>query len=157
MDVIFDIDGTLADAQHRLHFITEPASWIGPFKRDWDKFLAPENVIKDAPIRPILEVMSALDSHGNRLLLMTGRKESLRVATVDWLNEHARWFQYNGHRLYMRADSDRRPSHETKQDNLMQARSQGFNPVLVFEDRADDTAMWRRNGLICCQVAEGAY
>lgn len=28
---------------------------------------------------------------------------------------------------------------------------------VVFEDRNDDTAMWRRNGLLCCQVADGNY
>ena len=33
----------------------------------------------------------------------------------------------------------------------------GYDPRLVFEDRKEDTAMWRDEGLLCCQVAEGDY
>ena len=54
MDVVFDIDGTLADARHRLHFIKAPdmqshdpsENW----RPDWDSFLSEEQVMQDVPI-----------------------------------------------------------------------------------------------------------
>lgn len=59
--------------------------------------------------------------------------------------------------LYMRKAQDRRPSHVIKGELLEQAREEGYDPQLVFEDRKDDTAMWRAKGILCCQVAEGNY
>lgn len=175
MDVIFDIDGTLADATHRLHFIKDMSFWkpggiTRDLKPDWESFLAPEAVAKDAIIEPIWKVMRGLLNGGARVLFITGRSESLRQTTQDWLTSkdcpvraHTGWMltAANMHKsdlpIYMRPHGSRRPSHETKEQGLFQARMDGFDPKLVFEDRADDTEMWRRNGLICCQVADGDY
>lgn len=175
MDVIFDIDGTLADASHRLHWIQDTANWIqkdGKLPRpNWEEFLSPQAVAKDAIIEPIWKVMRGLLNGGARVLFITGRSESLRQTTQDWLTSkecpiraHTGWMlTINSNSpdktlpIYMRPQGSRKPSHETKEQGLFQARFDGFDPKLVFEDRADDTAMWRRNGLICCQVAEGFY
>lgn len=64
MDIIFDIDGTLADATHRLHFITNPNPPTSifdvhkhperfQFEKDWDSFLADDQVAKDDAIGPM--------------------------------------------------------------------------------------------------------
>lgn len=177
MDVIFDIDGTLANAEHRLHFITDPDK-----AKDWENFLSDEQVANDAPIDQIWTVLHALASARHKILFITGRPARQRKLTIDWLmpialvelerkmpsrRPHPRillaqyWADRSTHkhlpRLYMRADGDRRPSHIVKQELLYQARSDGFAPKIVFEDRKDDAAMWRKQGLICCQVAEGDY
>jgi hypothetical protein len=172
MDVIFDIDGTLADATHRLHFIKDTAHWVSKPGRlpgpDWDTFLSDEQVAKDAPIAPIWGAMNALLRTGHRILFITGRKESTRAMTTEWLldwscpvRRHAairlRPVPNITPSIYMRSDGDRRPSEVVKEEGLMRARADGFNPVMVFEDRDTDTAMWRRNGLLCCQVADGSY
>lgn len=161
-DVIFDIDGTLADATHRLHLIKDPTFWVHlaeakPLTPDWESFLSDEQVARDTPILHTWRILWALMDTGYRPLFITGRSETSREMTWDWLNRHDRSFDHNYNRLFMRAKGDRRPSHETKQDCLMEARSQGYNPTLVFEDRADDAAMWRRNGLLCMHVAEGNF
>ena len=157
MDVIFDLDGTLANAGHRLHFIEKEP-------KDWDAFLSDDQMALDTPIEPIWKTLSALVNDGNRIAFVTGRPERQREATSKWLCDYAGAFS-GAHsvlfmitiRLYMRQDNDRRPSHIVKEEGLMRARADGFNPTLVFEDRKLDTEMWRRNGLICCQVAEGNY
>lgn len=169
MDVIFDIDGTLADASHRLHHIMpDPnAAYETPFKKDWDKFLSDELVAKDAPIPATWATLTALVRDHARILFITGRPEAQRQITYDWLTKidctHravAAWTWQNSNNkpvLYMRKDGDRRPSHIVKEEALHRARMDTFDPTLVFEDRKDDTAMWRRNGLLCCQVAVGDY
>lgn len=174
MDIIFDVDGTLANAEHRLHFITQPADQmrdhvVPDFKKDWDSFLSDEEVFKDTPIVETWELLNnmfMMDPY-HRLIFITGRPERTRQITLCWLGKQMidldyirsgtalGWFKKIP--LYMRRDGDRRPSYTVKEELLIQARKDGFTPTLVFEDRADDTAMWRRNGLLCCQVAERKY
>lgn len=172
MDVIFDIDGTLANAEHRLHHIVPDPNRLyeEPFKKDWDAFLSDEAVAKDAPIPQTWRILSALlfDAHAT-ILFITGRPESQRQVTHDWLYredcEHRclprdYWRRCPASRrpvLYMRKYGDRRPSHIVKEELLHRAIADGFKPQMVFEDRKDDTAMWRRNGLLCLQVADGDY
>lgn len=172
MDVIFDIDGTLANAEHRLHHIKDPAYWRGvPPRPDWDTFLSDELVALDTAIPQTWKLLEyIIESFDNRVLFITGRKESSRKMTTSWLLDQdcpirfpaASRIQLLGWpnpvpTLYMRKNGDRRPSSTVKRELLNQARADGYNPTLVFEDRADDTAMWRSEGLLCCQVAEGNY
>lgn len=166
MDVIFDIDGTLANAEHRLHFINDPDK-----AKDWENFLSDEQIAKDTPIEPVWEVLESLVLQRHRVIFITGRPETQRQTTYDWLYPSAGqrdvarcavnyyWDRRSSRSpiIYMRKAGDRRPSHVVKEELLQVARMDGFNPKIVFEDRNDDTAMWRRNGLICCQVADGDY
>lgn len=143
---IFDLDGTLADASKRLHFIQGE-------KKDWDGFFRPENLAMDAVIEPVAEALEALEKE-YAIVFCTGRPQRTQAATVRWLSQ----LSFLGiYRLMMRADDDRRPSAEVKRDHLQTLRGDGYRPVIAFEDRADDTAMWRAEGLVCFQVAEGAY
>lgn len=174
MDVIFDIDGTLANAEHRLHHIKDPTYWRGvPPRPDWDTFLSDELVGLDDAIPQTWAILEAfLNNPGVRLIFITGRKESTRQMTVSWFSDKdcphragSAWYWEErqgsggivGPVIYMRKNGDRRPSSTVKRELLNQARADGYNPTLVFEDRADDTAMWRSEGLLCCQVAEGNY
>jgi hypothetical protein len=176
MDVVFDIDGTLANAKHRLHhIIPDPnAIYEQPFKKDWDKFLSDELVAKDEPIEQMWDTLYALMQDGHRVIFITGRPEAQRKVTYNWLYDEtmncpirahcsAYWklrAQRNGTPgpvIYMRKKGDRRLSHIVKGELLDQARWDGFNPKLAFEDRIEDTKMWREKGLLCCQVAEGNY
>lgn len=168
MDVIWDIDGTLADASHRLHLIMNPEG-----KKDWPAFLAPELVEKDAPIPATWRLLTLLLRDGARVAFITGRNEGQRIMTHRWLRglglkqpcphrapAHATWSRLGPTYkppLLMRATGDRRPSHEVKRDLLQDLRGMGYKPTLAFEDRADDARMWRSEGLLCMHVAEGLF
>ena len=126
-------------------------------------------VAQDAPIPETWATLTALVTAGNRIIFVTGRNEAQRVTTYDWLMEpmceHRRpaqllWKETPRLRpmLFMRyGDLARIPSADMKQILLEEVRSYGYDPKLAFEDRKTDTEMWRRNGLLCCQVAEGNY
>lgn len=171
MDAIFDIDGTLANATHRLHHIMPDPNKIYelPFKKDWETFLSDEMVAQDTAIPEVWQILTSLCYEPrNRILFITGRPEAQRQTTWNWLMDQScehraeiAFMWQREHRrsplLYMRKDGDRRPSPIVKEELLMRARSDGYNPVMAFEDRKEDTAMWRRNGLLCLQVAEGDY
>lgn len=117
--------------------------------------------------RKVIELL--LMAGRNRILFITGRPHIQRETTFRWLTDtscpiraeaallisKANYIRFP--QLYMRTTGDRRQSHIVKEELLHQAIQDGYKPTLVFEDRADDTAMWRRNGLRCFQVAEGNY
>lgn len=178
LDIIWDIDGTLADLSNRLHFIKDEDYFVAPFppepgsvnfKPDWDSFFSADAVSSDLPIKSAWNLLNELAASHNRIIFITGRPERIRKATEDWLFDA--WCPWRSllplrlgktmarmaHPVYMRGDTDRRPSAVVKRDLLHQARRDGFFPAVVFEDRKDDAAMWREEGLLCCQVAEGAY
>ena len=149
MDVIFDLDGTLADLTHRLHFIaTKP--------KNWPAFFAAAG--KDSCIEPIAMV-ARFFAITNRVVICSGRPDDNREATEAWLTRHV--WGGNGfirHKaLYMRKAGDYRADDIVKSELLDQILADGFKPELVFEDRDRVVAMWRARGIRCCQVAEGAF
>ena len=143
MDIIFDIDGTLADISHRRHYVeTKPTDWVA--------FQALAHM--DSVVEPIAAIIRSLPSK-NVIILCTGRGEQERSITDAWLDQHH--IKYNA--LYMRAAGDHRHDDVVKEELLAQMRADGFNPQLAFEDRSRVVAMWRRNGIMCAQVAEGGF
>lgn len=141
MDVVFDIDGTLANAEHRLHHIRDMAHWVGvPPKPNWDEFLKDELVAKDAPVPETWQLLTTMleQPQDYRVIFITGRRESTREMTYEWLRNQPNckvrvyaWYAWEqlpevrrkplGPIIYMRPDGDRRPSAEVKRDLLKRA------------------------------------
>ena len=170
MDVIFDIDGTLANPAHRAHFIEDMAYWTTegnrPARPDWKRFLSTDQLAKDEPIPQTWALLNALLAQGARVLFITGREVTTRDTTFYWLMDTGcpvrspavTWMMSRGKiNLFMRKIGDHRPSSVVKEELLLEARVLGYAPTLAFEDREEDAAMWRKNGLVCAQVAEGKF
>lgn len=155
MNIVLDIDGTLADISHRLHFIKQE-------ERDWESFSDPDTMMKDTPIKETWEIIGALiDQFGHNFVFSTGRKESVKGTTREWIQMAAEL--YGAHHklrrapLYMRADDDHRPSDLVKKDNLDRIRADGFQADVAFEDRLKDAQMYRKAGLRVFHVANGGF
>lgn len=149
MDVIFDLDGTLADLTHRRHFVaTKP--------KNWKAFFA--GVERDAVIEPIAMV-ARFFAQANRVVICSGRPDDLRDKTESWLHENVwgshKWLRHSG--LYMRAAGDHRADDIVKEELLDRIISDGFRPQLAFDDRDRVVKMWRRRGIRCAQVDEGNF
>ena len=144
MDVIFDIDGTLLDISHRLHLIKKTPP-------DWKTFKDPNLARWDVPRLAIIKVAVALQKAGVQVLLCSGRTESERESTLQSLS---RFFDPMPS-LWMRKDKDYRPDTEVKAEMLELLRNQGFNPVMVFDDRPSVIRMWKENGLTVADVGNG--
>jgi hypothetical protein len=147
MDIIFDLDGTLADCSHRLHFIqNKPKNWKAFF----------DGMDSDAPIAPTIALAHSLYGSYDNLIFCTGRPVSHYDVTQAWLEKYVGDWTL-GCPLYMRPYKDGRPDYVVKEELLGKMKADGFDPKIAFEDRDQVVDMWRRNGLICCQVAKGAY
>ena len=57
----------------------------------------------------------------------------------------------------MRGDNDRRADDIVERERLARMRADRFNPELAIDDRRRVVDMWRSEGLVCAQVAEGDF
>lgn len=137
--VIFDLDGTLADIEHRLHFIQGSV-------KDWDGFYAA--CIGDAPKPDIIELIQMCEDAGHRIIISSGRSEDVRKETEDWLFEHD--ISYD--ELFMRPNKCYTPDQALKKAWLDQGVFGPKDDILfVVEDRDRMVKMWRDQGLTCLQ------
>jgi len=146
--IIFDLDGTLADIDHRRHHVENKP-------KNWTKFN--DLMIHDQPNKDIVRLLVGMRSYGlpagEATIIASGRDGRFKNQTIDWLNHHS--IPYDG--LYMRKAGDNRPDFVVKKEMLAEIREDGFEPWLVFDDRDQVVDMWRDNGLRCLQVAPGAF
>ena len=141
MHVIFDLDGTLADITHRLHFIADKK------KADWDSFH--RACVDDSPITGMIAVNRSLAAT-HTIEIWSGRSDMVCNETLLWLREN--WIVYDT--IKMRRAGDHTPDEKLKEAWLHSATRK---PDLVFDDRKRVVDMWRRNGIRCCQVAPGEF
>lgn len=144
MKIIFDIDSTLANTDHRHHFLHEtPKNWKAFFEASVD----------DTPIMPTVEMYRALYGvHTSKVEIWTGRPEIYRVTTRDWLRKHV-----GPSTLYcplkMRAHKDQRDDTVVKLEFI----DPDDPPDLIFEDRDRVVRAFRRLGYTVYQVAPGNF
>jgi hypothetical protein len=149
MDVVFDIDGTLLNIEHRVPLI-RPTNGA---KKDWKAFR--DAAYNDTPNMEIIAIARAMSSAGHRIIICTGRMEKERAVTTNSLR--GLYLPLYAIPIYMRPNDDVRPDHVIKLEMLAKLRVDGFNPTLVFDDRQQVVDMWRAQGLRVCQVAPGDF
>lgn len=152
MIAIFDVDGTLSCAEHRLHYIQDGSP------RKWDEFCMA--AADDPPIKSVIAVCHALQDAGLTIWFWTGRSEISRDITMDWLEKYVDpSIRLDPDRLRMRPAVDHRHDDILKEHWLLNRTLEDDRERImgVFEDRARVAEMWRRNGIRCFQVAPGLF
>lgn len=147
--VIFDIDGTLANGEHREHLYGGRAAYT------WDAYVAAS--IDDTPheqIQWLNHLMSReTDVH---IIVLTARSESGREVTIKWLEKHKIFYN----QLLLKPESDVElgiKDFEFKENILNDLISKDMPPFMVFEDRKSVVDMWRNRGIKCLQVQPGDF
>ena len=141
MTIIVDIDGTLADCNHRRKYLDESP-------KDWKSFY--KYMIDDSPIDVIIDIVNKF-YESEPVILLSGRPEQYRDITANWL----RWAKVDYHELIMRTKGDYREDSIVKEEILHNIIIPGWGePRLVIDDRQSVVDMWRRNGLICLQMKD---
>ena len=176
--VIFDIDGTLADIEHRRPFVAGK-------KKDFNAFNAA--MVNDTPNAPIVDLLHMCVAAEHQIVFCTGRMEQYREVTTRFLldspvgrvagcgyvqglrdewelgeREHylEDWENFKHETLIMRPDERRHdPDHQIKQEMLDEILKtvDKSNILYAVDDRQRVVDMWRSNGLTCLQVAEGNF
>ena len=97
MTVIIDIDDTLSLAGKRFELAKKPNG-----KTDWDIAHDLELVKQDKPNLPMIDLAKRYKKEGFKVVILTGRPESIREVTENWLHEYG--VEYD--ELYMRNKSE---------------------------------------------------
>jgi phosphoglycolate phosphatase-like HAD superfamily hydrolase len=138
---VLDIDATLSDTSERIHFLERRP-------KDWDSFFA--RAKEDAVLDEGLAVATTLAAD-HEIVYLTGRPERLRRDTLKWLKDNG----FPDGKVYMRGNTDRRPSVTMKLGRLQRLAEDRPVAVLVDDDvkvcaaaeKAGYTVMWADWGL----------
>lgn len=134
--VIFDMDGTMTNPSHRLHFIEGE-------NKHWDDFHAAGGM---DPVNTHIRVLyHSIYLARYQIVICTGRPESYRAMTVRYLCEHVR---LPHHLMLMRAEGDYRIDEVIKAEMLQILRDEHkLNPVLAIDDRPNVAKMFIAAGV----------
>ncbi|ACF33904.1 polynucleotide kinase [Mycobacterium phage SirDuracell] len=148
--IIVDIDGTLAHI---------PVNGRSPY--DYTR------VKEDKVDKEIAWLVSVLhqwryvsdDDQAPEVIVMSGRDDTCRADTVEWMNQNDIPFD----QLIMRpadAKDDRGnklPDYQVKYQLFNDQIRDKYKVLFVLDDRQQVVDMWRKLGLKCLQVAEGNF
>lgn len=143
--IIVDLDGTLADNEHRTDLVRGE-------NKNWNAFF--DEIPEDAPNIWCSRLIDAMDQKGYYTVFCTGRPEEYRSITENWLN---RYEIAPFHELFMR------PSKDYRQDSLIKNIILDFdilpqyNVLFAVDDRKQVVDMWRKNHIVCLQCAPGEF
>ncbi len=175
--IIFDLDGTLADCEHRRHFVdrdkaaekgicyeeieitfggVQNGPWVltnDPcrlWKPDWKAFY--EACDQDKPIYPIWYMFHRA-AQCSEVEIWSGRCETVREKTIHWLMNQCPlkptyWDKESWKSvLKMRPIGDNIPDDQLKERWLDETIAKGISVEFVFDDRPKVIRMWRRRGI----------
>lgn len=142
--VLCDIDGTIADLNHRRVYLSSKPKNYMAFK---------SKIMEDTPIQHIINTLKQFKSQGYKIVLCSGRGDDQRTQTEQWLEIH----KVPWDAMFMRAEKDYRVDDIIKEELFDRILAAGYKPLLVLDDRDRVVSMWRRRGLLCVQVASGNF
>lgn len=149
--IVSDLDGTLADCSHRVHFVkTVP--------KDWQAFFA--GVPYDTPRRDVFDqvmrdYLNQIQEHGVekvKFIIVSARPERTRVATEEWLEQHG--MLHDVAAILMRSDTDSRQDDVVKRE-IYEKYLKPYQVLRVYDDRPRVVRVWKELGLDVVDCGDG--
>ncbi len=137
MNVVFDIDGVLADVRR---FVVEY------LPHDWKEYFS--HTEEFPCVLPIVALLCSLQSERyHKVYLVTGRPESNREATENWLRKELPACRIPSYLLMMRSNGDSRATYEIKMQWFRDIR-----PDLIVDDDPAVVEAATKEGFVVLQV-----
>ncbi len=134
--VICDLDGTLCDIGHRLHFVQKEQG-----QKDWRGFF--DGISGDSLREDVFaSVKRQCGDYAAALILVSARPEDYRKQTEEWLAKQGIEYRL----LIMRESGDKRADTEVKSE-IYDKYLANLKITRVFDDRPSVIRMWRDKGL----------
>ena len=174
--IIFDLDGTLANCDHRRWYVDPKKDPNAEFVFDklsknklsgkyyfkgteskwhpnWKGFY--EACDQDTPIEPVCKLFDDL-AIDNEIEIWSGRCESVREKTYTWLYNN---IPFSGQTLRMRPIGSSTPDNILKEMWLKDAIERRINIDYVIDDRPKVVRMWRKNDIFVfnCLQHDGEF
>ncbi|MDD5006626.1 MAG: hypothetical protein PHS33_09035 [Candidatus Omnitrophica bacterium] len=141
--VICDVDGTVSEIGDRVKYLKQEP-------KDWGSFY--DDAFDDKPILETIILIRAISLY-YEIIYCTGRRESIRSKTIDWMHKHLCPVT----KILMRKDGDLRPDTIVKIELIREAGIDFNDIAFVLEDRACMVKKYRELGLLVYQVGEGEF
>lgn len=138
--IVVDLDGTLADVEHRRRFIKGK-------KKDWKAFH--EACIDDPPQEWCVRLIKAMRAAGLKIELVSGRSQVVEGLTRRWLDR-----VFEGDLSAMTLVLLRPHGNMIKDTELKRAWLRAFGKekiLFAVDDRKRVVDMWREEGIVCLQ------
>ena len=144
--IICDIDGTIANIDHRLHYVKGE-------KKDWKGFFSQMHL--DTVREDVLKMLWDYQEAGHQIIFVSARPEDYKDSTNEWLRNNVfdRGVSYEG--LIMRRSGDKRDDVEVKGDIYHQLFKGKYEIEAVIDDRPKVIRMWKLNNLNVHDVGPG--
>lgn len=148
--IIVDLDGTLCNIDHRLHFVRVEG------KKDWKNFT--QNIPGDSVNEWCLSLINAYKADAKtELVFCSGRSSNHKKETVEWLIENTGYYPNDDFHLYMRDRNDHRADTTIKEIILDFEILTRFKPIFAVDDRPSVCRMWRSRNIVCLQCNEKEF
>ncbi len=132
MIIVIDIDGTVANNDHRAHHVDTD-------KPNWEEFLKPHLVAKDTLVPGAKKALEHFEALRYKIVFLTGRNEGLRPTTAQWIQDHL-GIEVNDDTLIMRNAGNMLRASEYKREQAQALKSE--NPMEQFLFIDDDKYSW---------------
>ena len=141
--VLCDIDGTIADCEHRRIFVKDEV-------KNWKGFFGAMAI--DLPIKTTLDLLEEYKKKGHQIILLTARPEDYRKVTEDWLEKFT---NINPLTVIMRRKNDTRPETVVKQEMFETYFKDKYEIETMIDDRPSTIQMWKENNVPVIDVGKG--
>lgn len=151
---IFDLDGTIANVDHRRHMVEGKKAT----RDDWHMFYL--SCVHDSVNIPVMTTLMAHYERGCEVQIWSGRDEMARELTLTWLQAAMFMSRSAVEKLlvHMRPHDDTTPDHQLKRAWLNKMSPVDRARIIaVYDDRDKVVQMWREEGIACFQVAPGNF
>lgn len=141
--IIFDLDGTLTNYDHRAEHLMPP-------NRDMMTFFS--KMEDDTVVGWCLDMLLRWQRAGMTIILLTGRPDSFRPHTERWLQKHNISYDL----LLMRRADDFRPGAVVKEEIFRQEILGKYHVQTAIDDNPRIIKMWRKFNILglYCGAAE---
>lgn len=130
--VLCDLDGTLCNIEHRLHYVRQEP-------KDWDAFFSA--IPGDTPRNEVLGMIEGYALDGYQIVFVSGRPDNYRQPTELWLSQTFPYYVT----ILMRRAGDHRPDTIVKEEMLRTYFPDQSWIHCVIDDRRRILDMWKRN------------
>jgi len=149
--VIVDIDGTIANIEHRRRFVRpdKPLVEGEKFKKDWNGFFS--TMHEDKPNGWCVSLVNLLSKQYS-IVFCSGRPDNYKNITEIWLDGYVKYDN-----LFMRPRNDSRKDSVTKEIILDFEILPRYVPYFMIDDRQQVVDLWRSRGYVCLQCDKGDF
>jgi len=108
----------------------------------------------DKPNLPVIKSLQTFKKDGYKIIILSGRLETTKDATLNWLKNNS--VEFDLIKMRNNTPTGKYISDVELKENWLKEIGKE-NVLCVYDDRTKLVEMWRRNGLTCYQVAEGNF